>query len=124
VDDFTLKMEEFLSCIFEQELVISPKEKSIVLIYNYFVQDEITNTIAKLLFKKFEVLKISFLVGNVLPLYITGHFSGMVVDAGFIQTTVAPVYEGYSLLHVGGNIGLGSFEISRLLLKNLLAENQ
>jgi actin-related protein len=58
---------------------------------------------------------VSFLIASVLPLYITGHFSGMVIDAGFCQTTLTPVYEGYSLLHLAGIIGQGGLDISRQL---------
>lgn len=64
-------------------MVCSLKGKSIALIYNYYNNEEIYNIIAYVLFYKFEVAKIAFLVGSVLPIYLSGHFSGLVVDLGY-----------------------------------------
>ena len=74
-------------------------------------------------YKKFEVAKITFLVASALPLYLTGLYSGIVIDAGFLHTTMSPIYEGFSLLHMAGPIGYGGLDISVALLKEILAEN-
>lgn len=53
------------------------------MIYNYFGIDDLHLIIGTLLFQKFEVMRIAYVVGNVLPLYLSGHFTGIVIDAGY-----------------------------------------
>lgn len=36
---------------------------------------------------------------------------------------MSPIFEGYSLLHLGGTLGYGGLDISVALLKEILAEN-
>ena len=60
-----------------------------------------------ILFNKFEVTKIHYVLGNILPLQLTGQYSGIVIDAGHYGTTMAAAYDGFSLLHYGGRIGDG-----------------
>lgn len=122
-EEFQLKMEEYLHYLFDQELAYNPKDKSVVLIYQYYSQEDIPNTIAKLLFTKFAVAKVCFLVSNVLPLYITGFFSGLVIDAGYVQTTATPVFEGHALFPLGGNVGKGSASVSVKLVQQIFSEN-
>lgn len=88
-------------------MVCSLKGRSIALIYNYYSNEEIYNIIAYVLYNKFEVSKIAFFIGNVLPLYLSGYYSGFVIDLGYMQTTACAVYDGYSLIHMGGHIGEG-----------------
>lgn len=64
-------------------MVCNLKGRSVALIYNYYNNEEMYNVIAYVLFYKFEVAKIAFLIGNVLPLYMTGHYSGFVIDLGY-----------------------------------------
>ena len=96
-------------------MVCSLRNKSVVMIYNYFGIDDIHLIIGTLLFQKFEVMRIAYVVGNVLPLYLSGHFSGIVIDAGYYQTTCSPVYDGISLLNNGGRIGQGGRDVCNRL---------
>ena len=96
---YELSVEEKIYQIFNVEMVVSLKGRTITLIYNYYNNEEIYNIIAYVLFYKFEVGKIAFLIGSVLPLYLTGHNSGLVLDLGYNQSTLTAVYDGYSLLH-------------------------
>jgi actin-related protein len=104
---YELSVEEKIYQIFNVEMVVSLKGRTITLIYNYYNNEEIYNIIAYVLFYKFEVGKIAFLIGSVLPLYLTGHNSGLVLDLGYNQSTLTAVYDGYSLLHQTGYIGEG-----------------
>ena len=112
---YELNVEEQLYYIFNVEMVCSLKGRSIALIYNYYSNEEIYNIIAYVLYNKFEVSKIAFFVGNVLPLYLSGYYSGFLIDLGYMQTTACAVYDGYSLLHMGGHIGEGGKDAARRL---------
>ena len=82
--EFELKVEEYLHLLFDQEMAVNLKERAIYLVYDYYHQENIVNGIAKMLFKKFAASKIIFLVSNILPLYITGLYSGIVIDGGLL----------------------------------------
>ncbi|CAD8119072.1 unnamed protein product [Paramecium sonneborni] len=110
---YELSVEEKLYQIFNVDMVCNLKGRSVALIYNYYNNEDMYNIIAYVLFYKFEVAKIAFLIGNVLPLYLTGHFSGFVIDLGYNCSTVSAVYDGYSLLHQTGYIGEGGRESAK-----------
>ncbi|KAM3131055.1 hypothetical protein pb186bvf_016867 [Paramecium bursaria] len=101
-------IEKILHKLFDYEMVCSLRNKSIVMIYNYFGIDDLHLIIGTLLFQKFEVMRIAYVVGNVT-------FTGIVLDAGYYQTTCSPVYDGISLLNNGGRIGQGGRDICNKL---------
>lgn len=43
-----------------------------------------------------------YVFGNSMPLYCTGLSSGVVVDCGFNETTIMPIYEGFPLVRAMG----------------------
>lgn len=112
-----LYIEECLYALFNIEVAANLRGRSIILIYNYYCVEDFVNILAQVLFQKFEVSKIAFVVGNVLPLYLSGHFTGIVVDLGYWQSTATAVYDGYSLMHLGGYIGEGGRHASARVQK-------
>ena len=80
--------------------------------------------IAEVLFERFEVGPVYFLLSNILPLYCTGLHSGMVVDIGFCGaqiTTFAQArlcMEGFSFTS-----STGGLHLSNALRKQLVEDN-
>jgi len=57
----------------------------------------LTETLAEILYKSFNVKKVYFMMANSMPLYCTGLYSGLVIDCGFYETQILPIYEGFPL---------------------------
>lgn len=74
-----------------RDLLVNPKDRPVIICENLFSSREVINILAKLLFSKYDAPKIFFFFENTLPLYVTGSFSGIVVDAGYLETHITPV---------------------------------
>jgi hypothetical protein len=55
---------------------------------NYLFPCEFLDKICKVLFNSYNFLSIYILNSNSLPLYLTGCFSGIVLDSGFLETQI------------------------------------
>jgi hypothetical protein len=85
------EVEEFLTYVFYHQLKTNPKDKNIVLLERLGSMRKLTQSIAYVLFKKFQVKGIFSLMSNVLPLYVTGLETGLTIDCGFQQVEILPV---------------------------------
>lgn len=83
---FALKLEQFINDIFFYELLIKPNEKTIFVIDNMFFPRVFLQKLSQILYEKFSVHRIVFLLRNVLPLYSTGVYTGYVIDCGYLDT--------------------------------------
>ena len=79
-----------MTTAFYHVLKASPKDKSVVLIERLGGMRILTETIAWVLFKKFQVKAIYNLLSNALPIYAAGIDTGIVVDCGFQQVEILP----------------------------------
>jgi len=59
---------------------------------------EIRNLMAKILFTHFEVPSVTFIPSHLLALFACGLQSGLVVDVGYTETAVVPVFEQGTIL--------------------------
>ena len=113
-DTSTLKdeLEEFLNTLFYHHLQASPKAQRVVICESMLTPRPFMESIAEVLFERFEVGPVYFLLSNLLPLYCTGLHSGMVVDVGFCGAQIATFaharvcMEGFSYTSSTGGLHL------------------
>lgn len=102
------EVEEFMTTTFYHVLKASPKDKCVVLVERLGGMRKLTETIAWVLFKKFQVKAIYSLLSNALPLYASGIDTGIVVDCGFQQVEILPFamsqvcIEAFQICYAGG----------------------
>lgn len=94
---FLDNLYDFFEDIFINHLLINQKDKVLTLGLNTLFSKYYITEISKILIDKFNIKKL-ILVNNLLtPLYITGNYSGVIVDIGFTQISVLAVYNGLSI---------------------------
>ena len=78
-----LEVEELLTTVFYNVLHTNPKEKSIVILESFFGSRALTEALGHCCFKSFGTKCIYFVLSNVMPLYVSGMDTGVIVDCGF-----------------------------------------
>ena len=62
-------------------------------------------------------------MNNTLPIYITGVFTGIVFEVGYLNTQITPIYDGYATMNKVTYSPAGGFMINKKMKELLLAEN-
>jgi actin-related protein len=78
-----LEVEEFLTHVFYNVLHANMKEKQVVVVESIFGSRTLTRTIGNVIFRSFGCKFVFFVLGNLMPLYVSGLDSGLVIDMGF-----------------------------------------
>lgn len=90
---FEAVLEVILAHIFNTELLVDPRQQRLALIENPLWPTPIRESIAKVCLKHLHAASIVFLESPVLDLIAAGLRSGIVVDVGWEETSVYPVYD-------------------------------
>ena len=64
-----------------------------------FTTSQFRNSLAKALFCHFDISTVLYVCSHVAALFTCAISTGLVIDVGYEEATVLPVYEGYPLLH-------------------------
>jgi len=129
---FTLSEEEWidvldklLTRIFFHYLSVSPKDRRVVVCDQVYSPAPFRRALAFVLFKRLVVPSVSFVTDLVLPLYLTGLSSGIVVDCGHTSSRVLATFAGVPVLSAFGEAAAGGRHIQcrlrKLLRKSLPA---
>ncbi|XP_060070556.1 actin-related protein 10-like [Ylistrum balloti] len=100
LSDFEKKYElfenikDFLFVLFFRHLLLSPKNKRVVICESLLCPDVFRETLGKVLFTHYEVATVMFASSHVMSLMTLGSTVGLVMDIGYTETLVVPVYEG------------------------------
>ena len=78
-----LEIEELLAQIFYHLLQTNPYEKAIVVVETFMGLRPLYEAIGHICFKKFGCRDVYFVLGNSMPLYVSGLDSGIIVDIGY-----------------------------------------
>uniref|UniRef100_A0A8D8LT25 Actin-related protein 10 n=1 Tax=Cacopsylla melanoneura TaxID=428564 RepID=A0A8D8LT25_9HEMI len=120
-DDLYAMLIEFIRKIFFKYFVTSPKDKRIVVVESVLTPTLWRNTLAKVLFKHFEVLSLLYLPSHLVSLCTLGINTGLVLDIGYTEATLLPIFEGVPVLCAWKDLSVGGKSIEsniRTLLKN------
>jgi actin len=75
--------------------------------------------ITELMFEKYKVPGFYLAIQAVLALFESGRTTGLVVDSGYGQTHVCPIYEGYALPHGILSTNIAGNDLTKYMLKLL-----
>ena len=91
-------IREFLHMIYFKYLLVNPKERKVVVSESILAPNILRKTLAKVLFSHFDVLSVLFAPGHLFALFTVGVPSALVVDCGYSETLIVPIYEHTPIL--------------------------
>ncbi|XP_040573842.1 actin-related protein 10 [Lepeophtheirus salmonis] len=109
----------FIHSLYFEHLLINPKDRRVVIVESVIGYARFRNIFARVLFKHFEVLSVLFAPSHLMPLFLLGIRSGLVLDVGYSEAELIPVYEGVPILKAWQALPLAS-EVVQKSLKNAL----
>lgn len=119
-DELYAVLRDFLHQIYFRYLLVNPRDRRVIICESVLCSTLWRNAIAKVLFKHFEVPSVLFAPHHLLALFTLGVPSGLIMDCGFTETVVLPVFEGTAILKAVQTIPLGSKAIHKHLEEQLM----
>ena len=114
--EYVKDFETLFHYIFKEKLQIEEINYNIFLIDSIFTSVKEQETLAQLLFEKFQIFNLHFEPQSIMTLYSTGKTSGLIVNSGEIFTEIVPIYEGYIISGSINKFGIGGY----ILTKNFM----
>lgn len=90
---------DFFQTVFFRHVLVSPKDRKIVLVESVFNPTEIREKMAEVLFRHFEVSSILFVPTHLVVLSTLAVDSAVVIDMGYKEISIMPVFSGIQVLH-------------------------
>lgn len=87
--------------------MISPKDTKILLLESPLAVTSFRETLAKVMFRHFEVGSILFLPSHLATISTLGIDTALVLDVGYQEATLIPVFEGIPILKAWQALPLG-----------------
>ncbi|RUS89670.1 hypothetical protein EGW08_002591 [Elysia chlorotica] len=91
-------LKELVYALIFKHLLVTPKDRRVVVVESLLCPSEFRETLVKVLFKQFEVGSVLFASSHLLSLLTLGTSTGLVMDVGYKETLVVPVYEGIPIM--------------------------
>lgn len=111
---------DFFQMMFFKHVLVSPKDRKVVIVENVFGETVIRETIAKVLFKHFEVSSILFVPTHLMALSTLAVPSGVVIDMGYKETTIVPIFSGVQILKAFQDQAFGAKSIHEEIKRQLV----
>lgn len=112
-------------CLFSncRYLLVSPKERKVVVVENVFGRSLVRNNLARALFCHFEVLNVLFVPSHLMALTTLAVTNGVVVDMGYSETTVVPIFSGVQILQAFQDQNFGGRALNEEVKRQLKKHN-
>nr|CDS29624.1 actin protein 10 [Hymenolepis microstoma] len=101
-------------------LIVNAKERRVVIVESIMMPTNFRQSVADVLFLHFEVLSVLFAPSHLVALFTLGVSTGLVLDCGFTEALILPIYEGYTILNAWHSAPLGSKHIQKELGRQIL----
>ncbi|XP_034476396.1 actin-related protein 10 [Drosophila innubila] len=120
IDKLYDQIVDFLQIIFFKHLLVSPKERKFVIVENIFGQTVVRETLARALFIHFDVSSVLFVPTHLTALSTLAVPTGVVIDIGYTETTVLPVFSGIQIMSAFKDHNCGSRAIHAEIKRQLI----
>ncbi|KYM99442.1 PREDICTED: actin-related protein 10 [Cyphomyrmex costatus] len=117
VEDLYQLLVDFLHLLFFKYVVVSPKDTRILLLESPLAVTSFRDTLAKVMFRHFEVGSILFLPSHLATISTLGIDTALVLDVGYQEATLIPIFEGIPVLKAWQALPLGGEIIHENLRK-------
>lgn len=95
--------------------MISPKDARIVILESLLVPTQFRDTLAKVLFRHFEIGSLMLLSTHLATISTLGVNSALVLDIGYKEATLIPIYKGEPILKAWQALPLGGQVVHELV---------
>ncbi|XP_063216770.1 actin-related protein 10 [Bacillus rossius redtenbacheri] len=90
---------DFVHHLCFKHLLVSPKDRKFIVVESLLCPTSFRETLAKVLFRHFEVFSVMFAPSHLVSLCCLGLDTALVLDVGHKESVLIPVYQGYPVLH-------------------------
>ncbi|XP_053983646.1 actin-related protein 10 [Hylaeus anthracinus] len=118
-EDLYQLLVEFLQSLFFRHTLMSPKDARVVVLESPLTPSEFRDTLAKLLFRHFEIRSLMLLSVHLATISTLGTSTALVLDVGYTEATLIPIYEGVPILKAWQALPLGGKIVHEYLMKSL-----
>ncbi|PCH42073.1 actin-domain-containing protein [Wolfiporia cocos MD-104 SS10] len=91
------RLQTCLRSVFHRSLMTDPKSRKVILVEHPLLPLYIKDMIARILFDNLQVPTLSFASSHLLALMGAGRMTGLVLDCGYLESTVLPIYSSRPL---------------------------
>ncbi|KAJ8390840.1 hypothetical protein AAFF_G00099720 [Aldrovandia affinis] len=91
-------LKDFIHMLYFRHLLVNPRDRRVVIVESVLCPSLFRETLTKVFFKHFEVPSVLFAPSHLMAVLTLGVNSALVVDCGYTETLVLPVYEGTPIL--------------------------
>ncbi|XP_071963001.1 actin-related protein 10-like [Antedon mediterranea] len=111
---------DFLHVIYFRHLLVNTRDRRVIICESFLCPSSFRETLAKVLFKHYEVPSILYAPSHLLVLFTLGINTALVIDCGYKETLVLPVCECTPILKGWQGIPLAGCAIYKRLEAHLL----
>lgn len=122
-EDLYQLLVEFLQALFFRHVVINPKDARIVLLESPLIPTQFRDILAKVMFKHFEVGSLLTLPIHLATISTLGISTALVLDVGYQEATLIPVFESVPILKAWQALPLGGKVVHEYLMDALKETN-
>uniref|UniRef100_A0A3P8Y5C9 Actin-related protein 10 n=1 Tax=Esox lucius TaxID=8010 RepID=A0A3P8Y5C9_ESOLU len=108
-------LKEFIHMLYFRHLLVNPRDRRVVIIESILCPSHFRETLTKVFFKQFEVPSVLFAPSHLMSIMSLGINSALVMDCGYTETLVLPVYECIPVLSAWEALPLGGKAIHKEL---------
>ncbi|KAK2580324.1 hypothetical protein KPH14_001222 [Odynerus spinipes] len=107
-EDLYQLLVEFLHLLFFRHVTVSPKDSRVLVLESSLTPSQFRDTLAKVMFRHFEVGSLLFLPLHLATISTLGTDTVLVLDIGYREATLIPIYEGVPILKAWQALPLGA----------------
>ncbi|XP_011817370.1 PREDICTED: actin-related protein 10 [Colobus angolensis palliatus] len=115
-------LKDFIHILYFRHLLVNPRDRRVVIIESVLCPSHFRETLTRVLFKYFEVPSVLLAPSHLMALLTLGINSAMVLDCGYRESLVLPIYEGIPVLNCWGALPLGGKALHKELETQLLEQ--
>ena len=119
-EKFRDKVVSFVHRLYFEHLLVNPKDRRVVLVESILGDLSLRDMLVDVLFGHFEVLSILLAPSHLMPLFGLGITSALVIDVGYEEATLIPIYQNVPVLKAWQAQPLASKAIHRSLKEDIM----
>ncbi|GAA6097917.1 actin-related protein 10 [Tachysurus ichikawai] len=120
-EELYTNLKEFIHTLYFRHLLVNPRDRRVVIIESILCPSHFRETLSRVFFKHFEVPSVLFAPSHLMSIMTLGVNSALVMDCGYTETLVLPVYEGIPILSAWEALPMGGKAIHKEL-ESLMTE--
>ncbi|EEB13670.1 conserved hypothetical protein [Pediculus humanus corporis] len=122
IEELYNNLVDFFYYLYFKRILLSPKDTKVIIVESLLTPIQVRETLAKVLFCHMQISYLLLVPSHMVALYTLAVSTGLVLDIGYKEACLIPVYEGYPVLHAYQSFPLGGLAVEKNI-KRLLMEH-